>query len=425
MGSHSSTAALELLSLCLLLWIQEGPCKPTHLVQVGKGSPASNQRLKSVATVYGIRHAQQALRYPLYMMQLYKSFTMGNHSGLALLEHPVLQEADTVLSLFAKNCLEVANRWTLSFDLSSVSGNYEVQLAELRVRLPSFSQSKNVTVEIYHSHDRKCEENQSCQEKRYLGTFSTNPSIRPGSSWKVFNVTQMLKQWIHQGTPLHDTEYSQIHYLLDDAQEETAEPNSNSGGLTEECKETEQESDSTPVPHNTMDRVMLVIFSKDKPSGPSSGGPRLIKEAQRSKYVLSDIADVMGNRRHRRNRKERHRIKVGNPPSRLTEEGKPLCRKVDMLVDFEHIGWGSWIVYPKRYNAYRCEGICPAPVDESFNPTNHAYMQSLVSLYQPEKIVCPSCVPVKMSSLSMLYYENDEVVLRHHADMVVEDCGCN
>nr|XP_033805924.1 nodal homolog 2-A-like [Geotrypetes seraphini] len=425
MGLQRSTPALELLSLCLLLWIQEGPCKPTHLAQVKKGSPPTSQRLKTVASVYRIRHSHPALRYPLYMIQLYKSFTMGNHSGLPLMDYPVLQEADTVLSLFAKNCLEVANRWTLYFDLSSVSGSYEVQLAELRVHLPSFSQSKNVTVEVYHSNERKCGENQICQDKRYLGTFSTNPSIHPSSSWKVFNVTQMLKQWIHQGTGLHEREYFQIHHLLDDAQEERAESDSNSMGLTEEWKETQQKNYSTPGPHSTMDRVMLVIFSKDKPSGPSSEGLSLIKVAQRSKYVLLDIADVMGNRRHRRNRKERHRIKVGNPPSRLTEDGKPLCRKVDMLVDFEHIGWGSWIVYPKRYNAYRCEGICPAPVDESFNPTNHAYMQSLVSLYQPEKIVCPSCVPVKMSSLSMLYYENDEVVLRHHADMVVEDCGCN
>ena len=54
---------------------------------------------------------------------------------------------------------------------------------------------------------------------------------------------------------------------------------------------------------------------------------------------------------------------------------RPLCRKVDMWVDFEHIGWDEWIVHPKRYNAFRCEGECPSPLDESFSPTNHAYMQ--------------------------------------------------
>lgn len=55
-----------------------------------------------------------------------------------------------------------------------------------------------------------------------------------------------------------------------------------------------------------------------------------------------------------------------------------------MMVDFEQTGWGSWIVYPKKYNAYRCEGQCPSPVDETFKPTNHAYIQVRGSQ-------CPRC----------------------------------
>uniref|UniRef100_A0A8B9DGH7 TGF-beta family profile domain-containing protein n=1 Tax=Anser cygnoides TaxID=8845 RepID=A0A8B9DGH7_ANSCY len=112
------------------------------------------------------------------------------------------------------------------------------------------------------------------------------------------------------------------------------------------------------------------------------------------------------------NRKEKQRI-------------KSLCRRVDMMVDFEQTGWGSWIVYPKKYNAYRCEGQCPSPVDETFKPTNHAYIQSLLQLYKPNQVPCPACSPVRMSPLSMLYYEKGEIVVRHHEDMVIEECGCN
>ncbi|KAG7228000.1 hypothetical protein INR49_005621 [Caranx melampygus] len=78
----------------------------------------------------------------------------------------------------------------------------------------------------------------------------------------------------------------------------------------------------------------------------------------------------------------------------------------------------------KWYNAYRCEGSCPGPLGEDLNPTNHAYMQSLLKHYHPDRVASPCCAPTKMSPLSMLYYENGEMLLRHHEDMIVEECGC-
>uniref|UniRef100_A0A8C5PNR6 TGF-beta family profile domain-containing protein n=1 Tax=Leptobrachium leishanense TaxID=445787 RepID=A0A8C5PNR6_9ANUR len=105
--------------------------------------------------------------------------------------------------------------------------------------------------------------------------------------------------------------------------------------------------------------------------------------------------------------------------------GRSSTSLIDMIVDFQKIGWESWIVYPRKYNAYRCEGACPIPLNETFNPTNHAYMKSVVKLYHPERVECPACIPVKMSALSMLYYEGSDIVLRHHEDMVVEECGCS
>lgn len=51
-------------------------------------------------------------------------------------------------------------------------------------------------------------------------------------------------------------------------------------------------------------------------------------------------------------------------------------------------------------------------------------MQSLLKYYQPNRVPSACCAPTKMSPLSMLYYENGELILRHHEDMVVEECGC-
>uniref|UniRef100_A0A8C2C5Q8 Growth differentiation factor 3 n=1 Tax=Cyprinus carpio TaxID=7962 RepID=A0A8C2C5Q8_CYPCA len=41
----------------------------------------------------------------------------------------------------------------------------------------------------------------------------------------------------------------------------------------------------------------------------------------------------------------------------------------------------------------------------------HAYMES-------------THLPVQIGPISMLYYDNDNVVLRHYEDMVVDECGC-
>uniref|UniRef100_A0A663EH22 TGF-beta family profile domain-containing protein n=1 Tax=Aquila chrysaetos chrysaetos TaxID=223781 RepID=A0A663EH22_AQUCH len=178
------------------------------------------------------------------------------------------------------------------------------------------------------------------------------------------------------------------------------------------------------LPQDVTDGVLLLVFSKDK----SPGDHSLIRTAETSKHVMRDSGSQgVGTRRHRRNRKEKQRIKVSDAAAVIPgEEGRSLCRRVDMMVDFEQTGWGSWIVYPKKYNAYRCEGQCPSPVDETFKPTNHAYIQVRGGgMLCSSRVPCPACSPVRMSPLSMLYYEKGEIVVRHHEDMIIEECGCN
>ncbi|KFV84999.1 Nodal, partial [Struthio camelus australis] len=300
--------------------------------------------------------------------------------------------------------LQNGSRWAFSFDMSSISSSQEVNLAELRVHLPDLSQSQNVTLDIYHSPKQKCQENRTCVHKLFLGTFAGSPSFTQ-ASWKVFNVTSMLRSWLHQ-------EVASGHRSPAETESAVAQDGWEMSGHGE-----------LAIPQDMTDRVLLLIFSKDK----SPGDHTLLRTVETSKHVMRDSGSKdLGNRRHRRNRKEKQRIKVSDAPVPAPgEEGKSLCKRVDMIVDFEQTGWGSWIVYPKKYNAYRCEGQCPSPVDETFKPTNHAYIQSLLKLYKPNHVPCPACSPVKMSPLSMLYYEKGEIVIRHHEDMIIEECGCN
>ncbi|EMP41730.1 nodal homolog 2-A [Chelonia mydas] len=419
-----NTCGLELVCWALIL-MQLGMSESTGLSQQKDEqqlhTAGSSPGLKSLSTVRGFRHPHPALRYPLYMMQLYRSLVTGNHLGQPTMEASALQESDSVLSLVARSSLQAGDHWTLSFDMTSISSSHEVRLAELRVRLPSFPQAHNVTVDIYHSHERQG--NQACVDRLFLGTFTSSPAVSR-SAWSVFNVTSLLQAWLHQGVASGNGKHA-------DAQgspgQERTGSDSNATGLTGVQNSSGSSQAEPAVSHGVTDKVLLVVFSKDKPSAEPSWASTLIRTAENSKHVMTDNASKeLGNRRHRRNKQERRRIKTADPSSPgLGEEGRSLCKRVDMIVNFEQTGWGSWIVYPKKYNAYRCAGECPAPVDETFKPTNHAYIQSLLKLYQPNRVPCPACAPVKMSPLSMLYYEKGEVVLRHHEDMIIEECGCN
>ncbi|XP_031669014.1 nodal homolog 2-A [Oncorhynchus kisutch] len=178
------------------------------------------------------------------------------------------------------------------------------------------------------------------------------------------------------------------------------------------------------------DRALLVVFSHTGSEEGSQAKASLLHTAEQSKFLSTTESKKF--RRPKRHRKKRGHSGQREPPdmrgpgvsSGNIEIDPSLCRRVEMHVDFNQIGWGSWIVFPKKYNAYRCEGICPSPLGEDLNPTNHAYMQSLLKHYHPERVPSVCCAPTKMSPLSMLYYENGEMLLRHHEDMVVDECGC-
>lgn len=99
------------------------------------------------------------------------------------------------------------------------------------------------------------------------------------------------------------------------------------------------------------------------------------------------------------------------------------CAKHEYEIDFNQFSFGQWILQPKRFNAYVCSGSCPNPLSPEYYPSNHAILLSLIRS-QKEHGQQPLCVPVRLKPLCLLYYDRDELVIKYHRDMIVQECGC-
>uniref|UniRef100_A0A3Q3DAJ8 Bone morphogenetic protein 3 n=2 Tax=Hippocampus comes TaxID=109280 RepID=A0A3Q3DAJ8_HIPCM len=102
------------------------------------------------------------------------------------------------------------------------------------------------------------------------------------------------------------------------------------------------------------------------------------------------------------------------------------CARRYLKVDFADIGWSEWIISPKSFDAYYCAGSCQFPMPKALKPSNHATIQSIVrAVGVVPGIPEPCCVPEKMSSLSILFFDEDKnVVLKVYPNMTVDSCAC-
>ncbi|XP_022599126.1 nodal homolog [Seriola lalandi dorsalis] len=348
---------------------------------------------------------------PTYMVHLYRNFKSNFSRPMDTMEQDAAKQADTVKSVMAKSLTYRHRRWVATFDLHTLLADKQIQAAELRIRLPRTPSAYNISVEVYH-HGQACHTHKHCQEQQLVGLLTESSLVTSSQSWKVFNMTSPLLDWLrrksteriqHKRVSRRKMVKTKRGLSLPDQPVYVASPRSE---------------------QDVSDRALLVVFSHTGSDENSKAKASLLHTAEQSKFLSpAEIKKARWPKRRRSKRGQREQTVRSLQVSKRGSE-KSLCRRVDLHVDFNQIGWGSWIIFPKRYNAYRCEGSCPGPLGEDLNPTNHAYMQSLLKHYHPDRVASPCCAPTKMSPLSMLYYENGEMLLRHHEDMIVDECGC-
>ncbi|KAI4498852.1 hypothetical protein M0802_006027 [Mischocyttarus mexicanus] len=142
--------------------------------------------------------------------------------------------------------------------------------------------------------------------------------------------------------------------------------------------------------------------------------PILFTYTDDGKYKMSTGKDILDKRARRATLRKNRR-----------KDGRENCRRHPLYVDFADVGWNDWIVAPPGYDAFYCQGDCPFPLADHLNSTNHAIVQNLVYSTKPSMVPKACCVPTALSSISMLYLdEENKVVLKNYQDMAVLGCGC-
>ncbi|XP_071019548.1 bone morphogenetic protein 2-like [Oncorhynchus clarkii lewisi] len=389
----------------------------------GKHSPEQSENFLNefelrLLNMFGLKRRPNPSRQavvPQYMVDLYRMHSAnGDHStkrprSMGRHAERAASKANTIRSFHHEESMEalasLKGRTTQQFffNLTSIPGEELITSAELRVyRDQVLGATAAPTSNTSHNSSNRSSTNTSTSVggihrinvyevfgapasprgeplTRLLDTRLVQDSL---SRWESFDVSPAVSQWSSGGSHNHGFMVEVFH------------PDTHGG---EEARRQSRHVRVSRSLHEDQDswpqaRPLLVTYSHDG----------------RGNAVLHrDKRQAAGHRKQRR--KHQH---------------KANCHRHELDVDFSEVGWNEWIVAPPGYHAFYCHGVCPFPLADHLNSTNHAIVQTLVNSVN-SNIPRACCVPTELSPISLLYLdEYEKVILKNYQDMVVEGCGC-
>uniref|UniRef100_G3X3L6 TGF-beta family profile domain-containing protein n=1 Tax=Sarcophilus harrisii TaxID=9305 RepID=G3X3L6_SARHA len=283
------------------------------------------------------------------------------------------------------------------FNLSSVGKYEKILRAELHVF--KFRQSQKFLNEDKSLHYNRVEVHEllgsTPEAERGSLLKSRNLSLR-SEGWLVFDVTQTVNDWI-RGNLSHRS------FLVLTTQNVGPPLNYNYHRTDRKWKNNENRNS------------LLVLFTQNEDQGPLRNG-----------YMMnSSYLESLGLPEFPPNLNVSHGIRKTRSIAKNESIPKG-CQKAPLYVDFEKIGWSKWVISPKGYQANYCRGKCLFPLGHGAEASNHACFLSFVVRFKLDPNVSrPSCVPRKLNSINLLYYDDfNNVVLKQYKDMVADSCSC-
>lgn len=96
------------------------------------------------------------------------------------------------------------------------------------------------------------------------------------------------------------------------------------------------------------------------------------------------------------------------------------CCRYPFEVNFLDFGW-SWIIAPRKYNAYYCYGECRVAI----NSRQHMFYIEPDSSKYHGRVMTSCCTPKSLRSINMLYMDDNKNLLHGLlTGMVVDTCSC-
>ncbi|XP_053306452.1 growth/differentiation factor 2 [Spea bombifrons] len=225
-----------------------------------------------------------------------------------------------------------------------------------------------------------------------------------GSEWVTTDVTKAVKRWVKS-----ENEKNKLEIFL-------------------KSKHLVEHFDDPGAFVVTQNPPFLIIFSDNKYikiKEDKTGIREMISYEQASSLEM-----VSQNYTLVQEKKEEN---VGEIKKSLKENKKRItrsvksnyCRKSSLIVNFQDIGWDSWILGPKSYDAGECKGECYYPLTDNLKPTNHALVQTLMHQKYPKKVKKACCVPTRLEPIQIMYIDDGIPTINlNYQGMKVAECGC-
>ncbi|BFZ21204.1 hypothetical protein BsWGS_24243 [Bradybaena similaris] len=193
----------------------------------------------------------------------------------------------------------------------------------------------------------------------------------------------------------------------------------------------------TTIPHLNLGMYLRIVDARGRMRDPQDVGLVGRKgPANKQSFLVGYIdmpKETMSSLQARRKKRWTEGIgksQATNPysyrPSTESSSSEDKCQRRKLYINFRDIGFDQkFLISPDGYSAFYCSGMCLFPLDESMNASNHAILQTLVHLMDPELAPAACCAPDQFGSIPFLYFDtNNTLVIRNIPNMVVRSCGC-